>query len=814
MSLKGSNTTVGTSHTRTGPPPALMRRYRQMLFDVDRLANRDYQGYDGKRIADFNADQRQAFQGVRDAQGLWQPYFTQAQEFAQRGGVPAYEVVDRYMSPYIGNVVDATRANFSDTNREQQSQVLGNAVLKGAMGGDRVGVLQGELARQQRSVQDPIIAGLYNTGYQNALGTAQADQQRFGSMANIMAGLGSGAQGAAYTDTGQLYNTGAIQQRQRQAGLDVAYQDFLERRAFPYQQAQWQASILGGLGPQMGSVTNGYTTSTTPPPSPLATGLGLGLAGAGLYMGMPPYMTAAGGAALGQGGIGSARYGGRVLHRADGGGIMLPYGAQPSLGIPVNALPLARPMPAPVMPPPGGMSSATTPSAADMVGTALGLARTIRGYGAQPKPFEPYQPEYGRGGSVEYDPNSIYVPRRDIGGSVEDPLPFGAYDDAGAEAFAFAPPPPVFAPGPPMAPQSTGLGMGSFLPRGGFSPEFGQSLMAAGFGMMASKSPHPGVAIGEGGLRGVQTYTDAKESKRKAELEAEKLAEMSRRSAAALAETSRHNRATEGLSAENLQRGMYELVPGTGRDADGNPVAGTYKHNRKTGDVTFEPGMEVTRKAADPLGQAKLDMKQRELDLKYGRGNYELVPGTGPGADGNPVAGTWAHNKITGEKTFEPGVSVTSRSGAGARDPARTREAQILVDKGVAPDFETAYGMVRTGVNNVATYQRLVQAEKEALAKRIGNIQMTDDELEKKAQDNVAQRAQAAPRAPGMPGAGAPLPRVVPWENAAQPPRNGALLPSVQPNAIAKAKEAIARGAPRDAVIKRLLDAGIDPGDL
>ena len=35
-----------------------------------------------------------------------------------------------------------------------------------------------------------------------------------------------------------------------------------------------------------------------------------------------------------------------------------------------------------------------------------------------------------------------------------------------------------------------------------------------------------------------------------------------------------------------------------------------------------------------------------------------------------------------------------------------------------------------------------------------------------------------------------------------------------QQNALASAKAAIAKGAPRDAVIKRLQDAGIDPSGL
>lgn len=49
------------------------------------------------------------------------------------------------------------------------------------------------------------------------------------------------------------------------------------------------------------------------------------------------------------------------------------------------------------------------------------------------------------------------------------------------------------------------------------SNEANQALMAAGFGMMASRSPFPGVAIGEGGLQGVNTYQKAQELSRMAD---------------------------------------------------------------------------------------------------------------------------------------------------------------------------------------------------------------------------------------------------------------------------------------------------------
>src|SRR5262245_58941007 len=70
-----------TSTTRTeldpgGPYTSLMHGVMQKGLD---LINREYQPYDvNQRFAPFNTDQQAAFQGVRNNQGAWAPYFNQA----------------------------------------------------------------------------------------------------------------------------------------------------------------------------------------------------------------------------------------------------------------------------------------------------------------------------------------------------------------------------------------------------------------------------------------------------------------------------------------------------------------------------------------------------------------------------------------------------------------------------------------------------------------------------------------------------------------------------------------------------------------
>ena len=94
-------------------------------------------------------------------------------------------------------------------------------------------------------------------------------------------------------------------------------------------------------------------------------------------------------------------------------------------------------------------------------------------------------------------PGGTRAPDLGPGIDVADTRPPGL----GSEAMAFAP---------------SGSGAGEAFPRadaatsgpGGWnpSPAFWTGLTAAGLGMMASRSPFPGVAIGQGGLQGLEAY--------------------------------------------------------------------------------------------------------------------------------------------------------------------------------------------------------------------------------------------------------------------------------------------------------------------
>lgn len=131
-------------------------------------------------------------------------------ELGVASAAPNAATIAQYESPYTQQVVDATQAQFNNQNQQQQQGVVSNAVSQGAWGGDRSAVAQALTAGQEQLAQAPVIAGLENQGYTQALGEANTQQQAalsaaqgYGSLGTAYGGLGSEALSAA-SGTGQL----------------------------------------------------------------------------------------------------------------------------------------------------------------------------------------------------------------------------------------------------------------------------------------------------------------------------------------------------------------------------------------------------------------------------------------------------------------------------------------------------------------------------------------------------------------------------------------------------------------------------------
>lgn len=359
-------TSTSTTQTYT---PAGQAGMQDIYNRVASAASTPYTAYSGQLVAGLDPVQQAGISNINNAYGMAQPYYNQAQNYATQGASNITpDQIEAYTSPYTKSVINATQANFNESNAQQQSQLRGNAALRGALGGDRAGVAGAELARQQNLSQAPVIANLQQQGYTSALGAAQADRAAKAQGAFTMGSIGSAAQNAALQGGNAQIGAGAVAQQNQQQQLGADYQKYLNAQAFPYQQAQFYSSYgLPALQAQ-GGTTAGQSQSTVQPPaaSPFSQVLGAGLTAAGLFTGNP---------FMGMSGLGSMFGGG-----GSGGGPISTYN-----GGGVN----------PWMSAPGGFGSANMTNWAD--GGAVTPFRTGLADGGIVSPF---QINYTRGGSV------------------------------------------------------------------------------------------------------------------------------------------------------------------------------------------------------------------------------------------------------------------------------------------------------------------------------------------------------------------------------------------------------------------------------
>lgn len=265
--MGGKSTTSTTTNT---PPPEVMAAYKDLLAKANPVAATPYQPYmGGVNGSGFEQNQVTGFNNIANLAGSSDSSFNNASGALDAAGVPTSASVGQYMSPYITGVVNSTMANMQEQNAQQQQGVVGNAIAQGAMGGNRVGVAQGELARQQNLANQQTIAGLYNGAYTNALGAAQSDKQ-----ANLQAAseYGNLGQTQMQTNLGQAAaQVGAGTQQQQ-----YNYQQYQNQKSYPFQTTSWLANIVEGLGGQMGG-----TSSTTQPAGNTGSAVLGGLLGLG-----------------------------------------------------------------------------------------------------------------------------------------------------------------------------------------------------------------------------------------------------------------------------------------------------------------------------------------------------------------------------------------------------------------------------------------------------------------------------------------------------------------------------------------------------
>lgn len=267
----GSKSSTGTTTTKTELPLWLENATQDYVHMGEDVASRPYEAYGGQRIAGITDDTANAYQGVRDQQGLTGTAMTGLAGQAAQGydpmmvnaGQATGPMLQQYMNPYTNQVEKVALQNLNSQRMGAQNQLADQARAGNAYGGSRYALQAASTDAQAAQQAGNLSAQLRNQNFTNAQQMAQQDltrglqaqgmNQQAGLAANSqnLQGLGlSGqllgqAQQANYTDLGALEGVGNALRAYNQQGLDQNYQSWLDARNYPLEQLGIMQSVIG-----------------------------------------------------------------------------------------------------------------------------------------------------------------------------------------------------------------------------------------------------------------------------------------------------------------------------------------------------------------------------------------------------------------------------------------------------------------------------------------------------------------------------------------------------------------------------------------
>ena len=191
-----------------------------------------------QQVADMSGLQKLALDYAGQGIGSYMPFLQGAGDlYGQTTAKFDPTSYQQFMDPYTEEVI---KQQYSDINRlgnQQQQNLADSAIQAGAFGGGRQAIGSAEIGRNVLDQQARTGSQLRSQGFQQAMGSAMSNFQnrmgRLGSAAGGLASLGAAIPSLKQQELGFLFDMGARQQAQQQAGLDTLYQNQLRQQMEP-----------------------------------------------------------------------------------------------------------------------------------------------------------------------------------------------------------------------------------------------------------------------------------------------------------------------------------------------------------------------------------------------------------------------------------------------------------------------------------------------------------------------------------------------------------------------------------------------------
>ncbi|CAB4167919.1 hypothetical protein UFOVP858_78 [uncultured Caudovirales phage] len=326
--------------TQQNIPKEFFPYFDRLLARTENESQKEYVPYQGERLAGTTGDTEASYGMIRDIATRGDPgrdlatdvassnismtgdlmSGNQPYQFSEYGYSPVEnldaESASAYMDPYLRNVLDVQKKKAAEDYEIARAGRNAAAVSAGAFGGSRQQIGESMAERDLLARQMEIEATGQQGAYADAIRRFEADRaakletekltaeekarvqtgqstEDRAAMQDQLKMMGfSAEQASLISDLEQQARTGDIQaaqllesigksqQSQEQAGLDLAYEDFLRQAGFGKEQLGLMSGILQGL-----PIANAGETVQRTPYNPIQQALGAGLAGLSLYQG-------------------------------------------------------------------------------------------------------------------------------------------------------------------------------------------------------------------------------------------------------------------------------------------------------------------------------------------------------------------------------------------------------------------------------------------------------------------------------------------------------------------------------------------------
>jgi hypothetical protein len=248
----GSKTKKTTSTTTL---PSWVTDASQKAIGIgEKIADREYQGYTGERVAGLSQNEQAAAELARTGFGGATDYFQSGARAL--GGLGSWVDADhsKFMNPYIENVVNRQQRDVGRGFDAKRAELARTSGMRSAFGGGRQTALESDLDKNYLETTGDISEAGYASAYDRAADIYAQEQQRKIGEAAAFGSLGSGAAGVAGAQIGALSETGRAGREIEQMGKDFDYMQFIERR-------DWDVNNLQPLLAAIQGAKHGQTTT-------------------------------------------------------------------------------------------------------------------------------------------------------------------------------------------------------------------------------------------------------------------------------------------------------------------------------------------------------------------------------------------------------------------------------------------------------------------------------------------------------------------------------------------------------------------------